>query len=127
MPEYGFPTALRLNQAAEYKAVFDDATYKVSCRFLLVFAIDNKLLHPRLGVVVGKKNVAKAVQRNRVKRVLRTSFRLHQDLLGGLDIVILARSNLDSLSNNSLAEKTLTLLNDLVSKRTSYKNTLAQQ
>ncbi|MBL4819828.1 MAG: ribonuclease P protein component [Gammaproteobacteria bacterium] len=119
MPDYGFPKELRLTRAAEYKAVFSKAKYKVSCRFLLIFAIRNDLPQPRLGVVVGKKNVAKAVQRNRIKRVLRTSYRLNQDLLSGLDIVILARSNLDSLDNQKLAEQIQSLWRDLVKKHTA--------
>ena len=118
MPEYGFPKELRLNRAAEYKAVFSKAKYKVSCRYLLIFAIDSARSHSRLGVIVGKKNVAKAVQRNRIKRLLRTSFRLNQDLLGSVDIVILARSNLGSLNNNSITEKTLLLWQDLINKVT---------
>jgi ribonuclease P protein component len=116
VPNYGFPKELRLNRAAEYKAVFSKAKYKVSCRYLLIFAIDNALAHSRLGVIVGKKNVAKAVQRNRIKRVLRTSFRLNQDLLGSLDIVILARSNLGSLNNNDITEQTSLLWRDLTNK-----------
>ncbi len=116
MPDYGFPKELRLNRAAEYKAVLSKAKYNVSCRYLLIFAIDNSLSNPRLGVIVGKKHVATAVQRNRIKRVLRTSFRHNQDLLGSLDIVILARSNLGSLNNRRIAEKTFHLWRDLVNK-----------
>ena len=116
MPDYGFPKELRLTRAAEYKAVFSKAKYKVSCRYLLIFAIDNTRAHSRIGVIVGKKNVAKAVQRNRIKRLLRTSFRLNQDLLGSVDIVILARSNLGSLNNNSITGKTLLLWQDLIDK-----------
>lgn len=124
MPNYGFPKELRLTRAAEYKAVFSKAKYKVSCRHLLIFAIDNALTHPRLGVIVGKKNVARAVQRNRIKRVLRTSFRLNQDLLGSLDIVILARSNLGSLNNNSITEHTSRLWRDLINKVASKNASL---
>jgi len=116
VPDYGFPKELRLTRAAEYKAVFSKAKYKVSCRYLLIFAIDNTRAHSRIGVIVGKKNVAKAVQRNRIKRLLRTSFRLNQDLLGSVDIVILARHNLGSLNNNSITEKTLLLWQDLIDK-----------
>lgn len=116
MPDYGFPKELRLTRAAEYKAVFSKAKYKVSCRYLLIFAIDNALAQSRLGVIVGKKNVAKAVQRNRIKRLLRTSFRLNQDLLGSLDIVILARNNLGSLNNDSITGKTILLWQDLINK-----------
>ena len=116
MPENGFPRKLRLLNASDYRAVFGHAKYKVSCRNLLVFARDNDLANARLGLVIGKRNVSLAVQRNRIKRVLRTSFRLNQKLLTGLDIVILARSELASLDNAILAGRIDTLWRDLVRK-----------
>ena len=56
----------------------------------------------RLGLVIAKKHVRLAVQRNRVKRQLRESFRRHQQVLVGLDIVVLARPGLGKLDNATL-------------------------
>ncbi len=53
-----------------------------------IFFRQNGLSSPRLGMVVPKKVLARAVDRNRVRRVLRESFRLSQAALGGLDVVI---------------------------------------
>ncbi len=50
--------------------------------------------HPRLGLVIGKESVKLSVERNRLKRLIRDSFRLHQELLAGLDIVVVARKGL---------------------------------
>lgn len=47
--------------------------------------------HPRIGLAIAKKIIRKAVHRNVIKRVARESFRLQQQTLGGLDIVVLAR------------------------------------
>ena len=116
MPGYGFPRKLRLTQAAQFKAVFNQADFKVSNRLFLVLARRNKLESSRLGLVIGKKNLPKAYQRNRIKRLLRNSFRLNQDLLEGLDIVILARSNMSNLDNNKVVENIQGLLLDLVKK-----------
>ena len=41
--------------------------------------------------MVGKKHLKKAVDRNRFKRLVRESFRHHQEQLKGLDIIVLAR------------------------------------
>lgn len=116
MPGFGFPKTSRLNRPGEFRAVFDQATFKVSTRCLLVFANRNGLDTARLGLVIGKKNVALATQRNRLKRLMRTSFRLNQQLLSGLDIVILARSSLDSLSNDQVTGQLHGLWQDLAKK-----------
>ena len=103
MPDFGFPKKLRLSSSAEFQRVFKNASYRVSCRYILVLAVKNDLAHPRLGLVIGKKHASKAVQRNLIKRVLRNSFRLNQDLLPSVDIVILARSNVCSLDKTELS------------------------
>jgi len=52
----------------------------------------------RLGVVVAKKNVRKANRRHRLKRIIREHFRLCQPS-SALDLVVLARSSADQLTN----------------------------
>lgn len=52
----------------------------------------NSLDYPRLGLVVPKKILPHAVDRNRAKRVLREMFRLSPLELGGLDVVIRVKS-----------------------------------
>ena len=56
----------------------------------------NGLEYPRLGLVVAKKVLPRAVDRNRVKRVLREAFRLGQWELGGLDVVVRVKTNSDN-------------------------------
>lgn len=46
----------------------------------------------RLGLVVAKKHLKRAIDRNRFKRLVRESFRSHQLQLAGLDVVVLARN-----------------------------------
>jgi ribonuclease P protein component len=116
VPNTGFSKKLRLTKPAEFKAVFSNVECKVSCQALLMIAKKNGLCLPRLGLVISKKNVSTSVQRNRIRRVIRNSFRLNQELLTGLDIVILARSNLDLLSNEQLGEKLQQLYPDLLRK-----------
>jgi len=97
-----FSKSKRLLTAHDYKAVFDQAKWKVSSKELLCLSNSNGFNSPRLGLVIAKKNVKLAVQRNRVKRVIRESFRLHQADIPNIDIVILARRGLAELSNDEL-------------------------
>lgn len=55
-----------------------------------VFAIANNLPHGRLGLAVSKKVAPRAVDRNRLKRHARESFRSHRETLAGLDVVVMA-------------------------------------
>ena len=109
MSEFQFDKSLRLLNSSDYKAVFDDAKLKVSNQHLLFLARFNHQAYPRLGLIIAKKNVRLAVQRNRVKRAIRETFRLRQDELAGLDIIVLARKGLADLDKPAL-NKTLNQL-----------------
>ena len=43
----------------------------------------------RLGLAISKKNCRAATGRNRIKRIIRESFRQHQATLNGLDVVVI--------------------------------------
>jgi ribonuclease P protein component len=57
----------------------------------------------RLGVAVSRRVSGKAVTRNRIKRQIRESFRLHQTMLRGFDIFIVAQSRAAQAVNAELA------------------------
>ena len=101
---FAFSRAERLLSSAEFKAVFDGATVRVSDRHLLMLAIPNKDDKARLGLVIAKKHIKLAVGRNRVKRLIRESFRLNKATLPSLDIVVLARKGIGELDNKELQQ-----------------------
>jgi ribonuclease P protein component len=96
---FAFSKDLRLLKAKDYKAVFDKSQWKVSNQELLFIARQNGSSTARLGLVIAKKHIRLAVQRNRVKRLIRESFRLHQAQLRGIDVIVLARANVGLLDN----------------------------
>ncbi len=102
MAEFGYPRALRLLTPGDFKRVFDRATLKVSDPSLLILARPNELGHPRLGFVISKKNVRRAVNRSHIRHIIRESFRLRQHQLPNVDIIILARKGIDTLDNRQL-------------------------
>ncbi|MEQ1638647.1 MAG: ribonuclease P protein component [Methylococcales bacterium] len=87
---YQFPPRLRLRKPAEYKKVFANPL-KFSDKYFTLLVSANELEFSRLGLAIAKKNIRKAVDRNILKRAIRESFRMHQQQLGTLDIVVLAR------------------------------------
>ena len=74
-----------------------------------MLAAPNMLAHPRLGLAISRKVAKTAVARNRIKRIVRESFRTHRGRLDALDIVVLARPGLAERSNKELATALKTL------------------
>ena len=58
---------------------------------LTVHASSNGLPQPRLAMAVSRRVSPKAAVRNRLKRLIRESFRHAQDRLAGLDVVVVPR------------------------------------
>ncbi len=104
MLTFGFSAKLRLLQAADFKNVFDSALYKVHQPAFMLLAISHPD-HPRLGLVIAKRKIRRAHERNRVKRLARESFRLHQAELPALDIVLMAKADAQTLSNEVIEQQ----------------------
>jgi len=117
----GFSKSTRLTRACQYQAVFERKEYRISSGPLLLLARNNNLPVSRLGLIVGKKAVPKAVQRNRIKRLLRESFRHNKNSIGGMDIVILVRNGLLLMNNRTLLDKTGLLWSQLSIKYSKLK------
>lgn len=111
-----YPKTLRLLHPSEFKVVFDQPDCKTSCREFLLLARFNDQTRPRLGLVIGKKSVRRAVARNLIKRVMREQFRLQQHALPDMDLVLLARRGADILDSTQLAAQLVQLLSDLSQK-----------
>jgi len=69
-----------------------------------VHACQNGLQHARLGLTVSRRVSSSAVRRNRLKRLIRESFRHHQVELKGLDIVVVARAQADKTESSALRD-----------------------
>lgn len=102
MSDFAFTRAARLLRPAEFKQVFDNTQWRSSSPELLLLASANTQGQARLGFVLAKKQIKLAVDRNRVKRIVRESFRHHQAKLPAYDFVVLGRSGLTRLDNAEL-------------------------
>ena len=96
-----FSKAVRLNQSSEYQQVFRSRCYSVD-RCFRVMAKPNSIGYARLGIAVAKKKIKRAVCRNRIKRIIRESFRYHQGALNNVDVVVVVNKENGTSSNKQL-------------------------
>ena len=62
-------------------------------RYLIMYVLENNQSGNRLGISVSKK-VGNSIVRHRITRLIRESYRLHENMFNsGLDIVVVARTN----------------------------------
>lgn len=91
----------RLLDAAAFGRVFKKAN-RSRDKWFTVLTRTNKLTVARLGLAISKKHCRAATARNRIKRVVRESFRLNQAMLAGLDIVVINQPAASTASNRQL-------------------------
>ena len=91
----------RLSRSGEFERVYREGRSHAS-RHLVVYAFpraEDADTEPRLGVSVGRK-VGGAVERNRMKRLLREAFwSVSGDLPDGFDFVLVARPDSSELAS----------------------------
>jgi ribonuclease P protein component len=85
----------RLKRPEEFAAVFSSSK-RSSDKFFLFLTINNSTNIARLGLAVPKKNISGAAKRNRVKRIIRESFRLQKERLKGKDVVVFVKKQFDT-------------------------------
>ena len=91
----------RLLNAGAYGRVFKKATRSRDNCFT-VLSRSNDMDIARLGQAISKKNCRFASDRNRIKRVVRESFRHHQAELAGLDVIVINQPAARAAGNQQL-------------------------
>ncbi len=91
----------RLLNPREFRRVFEQAQRSSDALFT-VLARASGLSEARLGLAISRKAARRAVDRNRIKRQARESFRHRQPELVGLDFVVMAKGGAVSVSNREL-------------------------
>jgi len=88
MKRFSFPKKKRLVSNSQFKAVLANGRRRSNGVLTLYFA-PNNLEYPRLGVSIGKSS-GNAVVRNRLKRLIRETFRKNQHQIpAGFDYVLM--------------------------------------
>jgi ribonuclease P protein component len=97
-PGATFTRACRLRTKADFGAVFRSSIRR-SDEQVRVLALHNGLRRARLGLSLPRHEIRHAVDRNRLKRLARESFRYWKTRLSGWDIVVIARRSASQSSN----------------------------
>jgi ribonuclease P protein component len=85
-----FGAELRLRSKPQFDAVYASGR-RIDDRFFALRVKPNGLENPRVGLAVAIKTAGNAVKRNRLRRLVRESFRLAQLDLPAVDIVVAAK------------------------------------
>ena len=90
MPAAGLPRDARVRRAGDFAAL-RQASGRLGGRCFSVRWRPNGLDHARLGLAVSKRVSKRAVERNRIKRLVRESFRRARLHMPPIDLVVRAR------------------------------------
>jgi len=104
MVTYQFNRELRLLTPDHFQTVFSKPIRFHSQHFTILIR-SNSIENNRIGFAIAKKRIKLAVQRNRVKRIVRESFRLKQHNLPMIDIVVMAKSGIEQLDNKTISQQ----------------------
>lgn len=97
-----FCKTARLLTSHDFKQVFNHVSFRLSSANLVVLVRSRASGNARLGLIVARKNARRAIDRNRIKRVVRESFRKTQQQLGACDYVVMTRKGITGVDNPAL-------------------------
>ncbi|MGE0031395.1 MAG: ribonuclease P protein component [Steroidobacteraceae bacterium] len=88
-------TAAEFDRARKGRERHGDAFFRVQCA-------PNERGEARLGMAVGVRAIGGAVPRNRLRRLIRESFRMHRQELPALDVFVTARAPARAAANREI-------------------------
>src|SRR5262245_12587267 len=103
-----FNADLRLRSKLQFDAVYAGGR-RIDDRFFALRVKVNGLAHPRVGLAVAVKTAGNAVKRNRIRRLVKESFRLAQHALPPVDVVVAAKFPAAEAPATSLRDSLATL------------------
>ncbi|SET68619.1 ribonuclease P protein component [Thalassotalea agarivorans] len=104
MVTHEFSRESRLLTPEHFSNVFKNPSRFGSSHFTILVTQNENNIN-RLGLAIAKKRVKLAVQRNRVKRIIRESYRLNQHKLPHIDMVVMVKSGIDQLENQQIEQQ----------------------
>ena len=112
-----YPHSESLKKNRDFQLLYKEGKSRAN-RYLVLYVKENGLEKNRLGVSVSKK-VGNSIVRHRITRLIRESYRLHEDMFNsGLDMVVVTRSTAKDISYHEVESALLHLggLHKIISK-----------
>ena len=98
-----------LKKNDDFRLVYSKGRSKAN-RFFILYILKTGNDYNRIGVSVSKK-VGNSVERHKIKRLVKESYRLHEKMFNsGLDIVVIARSGAADLKYTDVESALLHLM-----------------
>lgn len=119
-PSLRYPRIARLLLPADFSAL-RNAGKRLSCRYFYCEYRLTSAATARLGMAVSRRVSKRAVERNRIRRQIRESFRLQRARLLGCDVLVVARTLATEQANCLLRDEL-----NLLWSRLSMLNSVAQ-
>ncbi|MBK4765430.1 MAG: ribonuclease P protein component [Pantoea sp. Brub] len=101
MKRFFFSKNLRLLHSSDFQFVFQNPKCVRSAQIIALGRF-NRFKYPRIGISIAKKRVKLAHERNRIRRLIKESFRLYQYKLPLMDFVIIVKKGTINLNNDIL-------------------------
>lgn len=111
---FSFARTQRIRSRSDFQYVYEHGQLYKDEFFRIFYVRTEKA--GRLGLSISKK-LGKAHVRNRIKRIVRETFRLHPELTLGLDLIVQPRPAVLALSNAQLCQRFLEALAALSTRR----------
>lgn len=108
-----FSKTRRLVKKSEYDQVFSQAKKMVTTDFVILYR-ENDFTQSRLGLAISKKVIAKAHDRNIMKRIIRETFRVRH--LPAIDIIVLARRGFKTIEKRRVTSRLMSVWDKLCEK-----------
>jgi ribonuclease P protein component len=115
MTDAGMPPDARLRRAADFTALRKPTGRLGSACFRIRYR-DNEVGFARLGQAVSRRVSKRAVDRNRIKRIVRESFRHARGRLPAVDVLIIADTSASGLSRADLRSEVDRLWQRLIAR-----------
>ena len=77
---------------------------RLNAQVLTVVVRPNDVVRHRLGLAIGRRVVPRSVDRHKLKRRIRESFRHDLERLRGLDVVVLGRSGIEAMDSRQIRQ-----------------------